>query len=149
VSYARSEFQFTKIKLTGQNVQYRVPDVGRTYKEITVEFWFRPADKNANWQNRVLFTIMRNGIPFMSITKQSGGILKCLPFQNQYGDNSKYTLEYSDFKLNNDDDEIWHHISCTIDQKEKIIRGTLYRQGHQEVGYVKDASKFISLFNIY
>ena len=73
--------------------------------------------------------------------------MQCLPFVQFFSLNDDYAIKYSDFS-----EEGWTHISCVIDQKQGVIRGSLYNLAKDgsvsEHGYVKDAKAFIHMFSL-
>lgn len=102
-----------------------------TINEITIELWFKPTKADKSFGKRNLLMITKNGEPFIKIMKDLNGNLRCFPFSSLYGQITDYAVEYFDYQ-DGEDNEIWHHISCVVDQQNNKIWGTLFT--HQKDG---------------
>lgn len=65
------------------------------YQDLSVEFWFKSEARNAG--SRTLFTILRNGDPMLTITKNANDALICHPFYDLYGSQLQNSIQYYDF----------------------------------------------------
>jgi len=148
-SHTISDFQFMRQK-AGTNVYTQ--NIGESHDDITVELWFRPSDYRRTSHRHYLVTLIKNGRTFFTIMQTTSGQLACLPLYDKHQDNLKYGLRYFDYSLNSDAEEVWHHVSCTVDSKNKVIIGTLFQQkndgNYAENGYLKNTTDFTNKFRI-
>lgn len=83
-NYAITQFQFLKPVTGREFTTYYVPNVGESYSDITVEFWFKLAQyRSTSWKQQ-LITITRNERPFFTILLDEEGQLYCIPLYEQF-----------------------------------------------------------------
>ena len=148
-NYVKTEFHLLK---EDESFSGTTAELEEKYKDITVEFWFRPMKPTP--RSGTLLMLMRDGRPLLQITRSSETGLACFPFRDWQptisGPWTKEQLLHGVQYFDYDDAPVWQHLSCAVDSKQSVLRGTIFSQNtddrkpNNEHGYVKDAKAFIT-----
>lgn len=105
-----------------------------------------------------MLTISRNERSFFTIFLDEEGELYCVPLYEEYlndpnkYDYKKYGVHYFDYDAGTSETELWHHVSCTVDSKQKEMIGSLYQQRNEyffdEFGYLTHTKDFDTSFRM-
>ena len=123
----------TNLDTNKSSVSFGTPTLKEWSRENTIEFWFKVNDKSAykrQIENLLLFSMVSTG-PSGGIDPQqyyqvyisTDGELKCAPFGNQQFKDP--ILTFTDFRLENEDEYAWWHVSCSYKFGEQA-KGTLF-----------------------